>query len=330
MNKSIILGKVSVIIPTFKRPGELGRAINSVLAQTYSNIEVVVVDDNNDGDEFRKETELFMKRFESNDRVKYIKHTKNQNGSAARNTGIANSDGEFIAFLDDDDFYLSDRIEHDLDLLNESKEDIAGICSGYLKMYKKYIYKVGTERREDDSCYSLLSGLVDYAAGSTFLVKRSVVEKVGGFDTSFYKHQDWEFLIKIFEYYKILTTEHIGVVICTDGYRNNTNTERLINIKKYLLSTFDNTLRTLPQQQYNDIIRHQAIEVFNSYLQNGKMREGVRYLKSENSNWGKSINWVNTFYYYLSHYLPQIKYLTMLLYGYKNRNYKKYIMDYEK
>ena len=99
-----MLGKVSVIIPTFKRPGELGRAINSVLAQTYSNIEVVVVDDNNDGDEFRKETELFMKRFESNDRVKYIKHTKNQNGSAARNTGIANSDGEFIAFLDDDDF----------------------------------------------------------------------------------------------------------------------------------------------------------------------------------------------------------------------------------
>ena len=68
MNKSIVQGKVSVIIPTYKRPGELGRAINSVLVQTYSNIEVIVVDDNNDGDEFRKETELFMRLFESNER----------------------------------------------------------------------------------------------------------------------------------------------------------------------------------------------------------------------------------------------------------------------
>ncbi len=325
MNENFVSGKVSVIIPTYKRSGELGRAINSVLSQTYSNIEVIVVDDNNDGDEFRKETELFMRYFESDKRVKYFKHKCNQNGSAARNTGIANSDGEFIGFLDDDDFFLRDRVEHDLSILMACKDNVAGICSGYLKKYNSHIYKVGAEYREDDSCFGLLSGKIDYAAGSTLLVKRSAVERVGGFDTSFYKHQDWEFLIKIFKDYKILTTDHIGVVICTDGYRNNTNTERLIHIKKYLISTFADVLRALPPQQYNVILEHQAIEVFYSYLQNGNLREGIDFLNTKGIRFWKSVGLIDSLYYYLGHYIPQVKYATMLLYGFKNRHFNSFI-----
>lgn len=102
--------KVSVVIPTYKRPKYLKRALDSVLRQTYKNIEIIVVDDNNSDDEYRIETEKFMKKF-NDSRIKYIKHERNKNGSAARNTGIKNSSGKYITFLDDDDEFADQRIE---------------------------------------------------------------------------------------------------------------------------------------------------------------------------------------------------------------------------
>ena len=94
---------VSVIIPTYKRSEMLPRAVESALNQTYSNIEVVVVDDNDPESTWRKDTSERMLQFKNDNRVKYICHEKNSNGSVARNTGIKNSAGSIIAFLDDDD-----------------------------------------------------------------------------------------------------------------------------------------------------------------------------------------------------------------------------------
>ncbi len=129
---NMISGLVSVIIPTYKRPNMLGRAIDSVLGQSYTNIEVVVVDDNSDGDKYRLETIQYMERYANDYRVKYIKHKTNQNGSAARNTGIQNSVGEYIAFLDDDDYFLKDRIKEAIHFLQNSSADCGGTCCNYV------------------------------------------------------------------------------------------------------------------------------------------------------------------------------------------------------
>ena len=80
---------VSVIIPTYKRADYLTRAIDSVLNQTYNNIEIIVVDDNNSNSTDRKNTESIMQKYNENSKIKYIKHSKNMNGSAARNTGVS-------------------------------------------------------------------------------------------------------------------------------------------------------------------------------------------------------------------------------------------------
>ena len=104
-------GLVSVVIPTFRRPDKLERAIESVLAQTYPRVEVIVVDDNDPDTEGRLLTEQIMFRYVANSRVRYIKHEHNKNGSAARNTGARNSDAEFVAFLDDDDEFFPEKIE---------------------------------------------------------------------------------------------------------------------------------------------------------------------------------------------------------------------------
>lgn len=109
---------VSVIIPSFKSDESLIIAINSVLNQTYQDIEVIVVDDNNPYSDARKITEKNMNRYMLDERVKYVKHEKNKNGAAARNTGIRLAQGEYLTFLDDDDVFMPLRIQKCVDELS--------------------------------------------------------------------------------------------------------------------------------------------------------------------------------------------------------------------
>jgi glycosyltransferase involved in cell wall biosynthesis len=86
--------KVSIVIPTYNRPKKLIRAVESVIEQTYTDWELIVVDDSSDVD--AEET------IPDDDRIRYIQHECNKGAPAARNTGIDASNGEFIALLDDD------------------------------------------------------------------------------------------------------------------------------------------------------------------------------------------------------------------------------------
>jgi glycosyltransferase involved in cell wall biosynthesis len=95
---------VSIIVPTYGRPQFLHAAIRSLLEQTYSNIQVIVVDD-------ASPEPVVLSEELADDRVKIIRHVVNQGPGAARNTGLAHALGELVAFLDDDDRYTPDRVE---------------------------------------------------------------------------------------------------------------------------------------------------------------------------------------------------------------------------
>ncbi len=95
---------VSVILPTYNRGKLVSKSINSVLNQSYNNFELIIVDDGS-----TDQTEKIINSFNDN-RIVYLKHNYNKHASAARNTGIAKSKGEFIAFLDDDDQWLPKKI----------------------------------------------------------------------------------------------------------------------------------------------------------------------------------------------------------------------------
>lgn len=258
--------KVSVIMPTYKRPLFLKRAINSILAQEYHNVEVVVVDDNNDGDPYREETEVVMNSFTSDERVIYIKHHTNSNGSAARNTGISNAKGEYITFLDDDDYFLPGRIMMSVAFLNKSTPDIGGCCVNYIKKFKKLIYKKSDYESISSDCGNLLDGSIDYGAGSTLMLKKSVLDQVKGFNTTYKCHQDWEFLIRILRTYKIVNLPYIGVVISSDGIRNNPNTQLRIEMKKKLFGEFSIDIKALSVDKQRKILAHQRLEILHSHL----------------------------------------------------------------
>lgn len=108
---------VSAIITTHNRIDVLPRAINSVLSQTYNDIELIVVSDGStDG------TNEYMKSYEQDNRVRYISYSPGHGGNYARNQGILNAKGEFLAFLDDDDEWLPEKIAKQVAVLNENPE----------------------------------------------------------------------------------------------------------------------------------------------------------------------------------------------------------------
>ena len=96
---------VSVIIPTYNRKESLLRSVESVLNQTYKNIEIIIVDDNSSDGTSEKVQEI------SDNRVDYIKLERNSGACAARNTGIRNAHGDYIAFQDSDDYWYPDEYQ---------------------------------------------------------------------------------------------------------------------------------------------------------------------------------------------------------------------------
>lgn len=182
---------VSVIIPTYKRSEMLPRAIASVLNQTYQTIQVVVVDDNNPDTEYRKNTEQLMEHYSADTRVKYIKHSKNMNGSVARNTGINNSDGDIVAFLDDDDFYYPEKIEKQVTYLLSHPEFHAVYC-GWDRDGKVVI-----PYDEGNLSYNILSGDHIIYTNVIMMWKADAIA-CGGWDETFMRHQEAAFLLRYF------------------------------------------------------------------------------------------------------------------------------------
>jgi glycosyltransferase involved in cell wall biosynthesis len=236
---------VSIIIPTYSRPVYLKRAIYSVLNQTYKNIEVVVVDDNDATSKYRKETEIVMTEFTENTKVKYIKHSKNKNGSAARNTGLKESKGYYIALLDDDDEFLPLKLEKQVEVLNKLDDSFGGVYCNYQQLLKGKITAKYKNIEEGNIVESLLLCNNSICGGSTLLLKRTVLQDLNGFDISFLRYQDWELLVRFFREHRLGISSDILVNIHMDSRINTVMSKKAILTKEKFLDTFKNDIAAL-------------------------------------------------------------------------------------
>lgn len=189
--------KVSVIIPTYNRACTIKKAIESVLNQTYKNIEIIVVDDNSNDD-----TNYVIKKYlEKYKFIRYIKHEYNKGGSAARNTGAANSSGDILAFLDSDDEWISNKLEEDLKCIVDDDFDMV-YCDMYAINSKTGEKEAIIKKSYDDIYYELLKRNI-IGGTSLITIKKQVFNQVGGFNEGLPSCQDWEFYIKVARKYKI-------------------------------------------------------------------------------------------------------------------------------
>lgn len=230
--------KVSVLIPTYHSGETLLRAVQSVLDQSYGNTEAIVVDDNDPADPFRKSTEDLMARFADEPRVRYIRHAENRNGAAARNTAFAHSDGDYITFLDDDDFYYPRKVEVQVDYLNAHPE--MGGC--YCWRHQNGVDVCG-EYSGDLTCELLT--LEFTPTTPCLMIRRECFEDLKGFDESYRRHQDFEFLLRYFKKYELAPVPEVQVEISTNGVNNMPKGQALVDLKERFFAQFQSEISAI-------------------------------------------------------------------------------------
>jgi len=199
---------VSVIIPTYNRLHTLDRAIKSVLRQTYDYLEIIVIDDGStDG------TDSYIKNI-NDDRIIYLRHENNRGVSAARNTGIIASKGEYIALLDSDDEWMPEKTSIQLETLSKHGGNTIAGCTGHYLIQPDR--KLEFQPRENIFWFKWFLFQCLIGPGSTLMATRTAFEKAGCFDEKLVRFEDWDWLIRYTELYpffcisKPLATVYLG------------------------------------------------------------------------------------------------------------------------
>ena len=184
---------VSAVIPTRNRSDRLRTALQSVLDQTFTDIEIIVVDDASSDD-----TEKTLESLAQKTGLRYLRNEIRQGASRSRNIAIQEARGEFIAGLDDDDTWHPQRVEKLLDAFNDG---VSAVCAYDLMVYKKreVIWKKKPRITHQDLLYY-------NRVGNQVLTKRDYLLDVGGFDESLPSAQDYDLWIRMTEEYGPVVT----------------------------------------------------------------------------------------------------------------------------
>jgi Glycosyltransferases involved in cell wall biogenesis len=192
---------VSVIVPTYNRERVIENAVNTVLNQTYKNIEIIVVDDGS-ADNTRVKLAAYEKK------IKYY-YKSNGGCSCARNFGIDKANGQFIAFLDSDDEWLPNKIEKQLVALEQNEGFGLAICDiAYVDNNKQVVYcsKLRETIKADGEILEQVL-LIPNITCSYMMVKKQVFDIVGKFDETFDTANDYEMMLRITSKFKTVLIE---------------------------------------------------------------------------------------------------------------------------
>ena len=234
MNQNnVFTPRVSVIIPVYNGPETLCRAVSSVLAQSYKNFELIVVDDGSKAD-----IEAAVKCF-IDERIKYVRHEQNKGASAARNTGINLSRGEFIAFLDSDDEFLPEKIEKQLEVFKALAGDTALVTTNLFGVTKTSPCYVPERVKSTFVTPAIFPGTV-FSPPSAWMLRKKFVAQIGCFDENMVVNEDADYYVRILEKYRIYYYNQALSVKDFSSDRKNHYSEKYFSgkelfLKKYIL-----------------------------------------------------------------------------------------------
>ncbi|HZP12810.1 MAG TPA: glycosyltransferase family A protein [Nevskiaceae bacterium] len=196
---------VSVVLPTYNRAPTLPRAIHSVLAQGFRELELIVVDDGSSDD-----SEAVVRAI-ADPRVVYLRRDKCSGAAAARNVGLAAARGELIAFQDSDDEWLPGKLEQQVERLDALPAEFA-LTQGAVQfegLSAQYLFSdlpAGEERTAILACNNT-------TFMQAWLARKAALLAVGGFDERLHQWEDWELLIRICQRYRVDFDPRVMAVI---------------------------------------------------------------------------------------------------------------------
>ena len=264
---------ISVVIITYKRPLRvLSRAIQSVLTQTYKNLELIIVNDAPDEEALVKEISDYLQQI-NDSRVKYVVHEKNGGANRARNTGLSHASGKYIAYLDDDDEWLPEKLS--IQKKEFEKNPKLGIV--YAGFYIRN--EEGLDVRKDTIIprTSYLRALVEdnYIGSTSFpLLLTEAVKKVGGFDVNQKSCQEYELWIRIAQQYEIVGIKDlVGIYYVSKDSTFKGNYDSYLAGDCAILEKYEQMFKKYPIEHSNHLLRMYL------YMLNKKQIKKALYFK---------------------------------------------------
>lgn len=242
----------------------LGAAIQSVLNQTFQDFEIVIVDDNSGDD-----TQEVVRGF-SDPRIRYIAHRTNWRVGAARNTGVLNSSGQFVAFLDDDDEWLSEKLERQLELFGRCASVTGAVYTGFHMMDRRTGRTVQMVRPSKRG--HILHELCRHncvGTASTVILRRECFEEVGLFDETIDFGEEYDMWIRVAHAFDFAFLPEPLVRYSVHGNRLSTNYGVMIRGLDRLLAKFGPFFAAYPLDLSR---RHLELGVWHCYQ--GEARKG--------------------------------------------------------
>lgn len=264
---------VSVIIPTRNSEKYIGEAIESVVAQTYQHLDIIIVDDGSI-DNTKEIIKKFIKSYP--DKITFTSQ-KNLGPSSARNKGIVCSKGEYIAFLDSDDIWLKEKLELQIKALNLSKAGL--VYTDY------YVEELLTGANSINHCVTFsrnkfkeLFLLQNPVFTSTVLVKRECLKKVGSFDESLHVAEDWDLWLRLFKEYDFV---RVPVPLVRQRVRKNSQSsepeKNLSNDLLFLSKIFSECGTDIKKNQRSKAYSYRYYSAAIAYKDSKKRLEAAKY-----------------------------------------------------
>lgn len=188
---------VTVIIPTYNRAPLLQRAIHSVLGQSFANLELIVVDDGSSD-----ETDAVMAAC-GDPRVRYVRQDPRTGVAAARNRGLREARGEFIAFLDSDDEWAADKLERQLARFEASDDSLGLVYSGVETIGADGMREAARPVARGHVYREMLHHNAIHGGGSNAMIRRAVVATAGFFNEDLPAIEDYEYWIRVTRFFAV-------------------------------------------------------------------------------------------------------------------------------
>ena len=258
---------VSVVLPTYNRAHLLRRAIQSILSQTYQHLEIIVVDDCSSDN-----TEEVAKSF-CDERIRYVRNKERMGASFSRNIGIKVAHGEYIAFQDSDDVWLPRKLEKQMDAFKNSPREVGVVYTSFWRIDKDRVVRIpqSNYRKSKDNIHERLLE-TNFIGTPTAMVKKECFEKVGMFDETLPRLQEWDLWIRISRYYRFKHIDEPLVIsyMQTDSISRNIGAH--IQAQKRILEKYFEEISKKPK-----ILGKHYYELGTLLCLNGNIQEGKSY-----------------------------------------------------
>ncbi len=269
---------VSVVIPTFQRPDRITRSVESARKQTCP-CEIIVVDDNGKGTDAQLQTEAALQEYIARGDVIYLVNEENRRASYSRNRGLAIAKGTYVTFLDDDDEIDPEKLRKQAEFLERLGSEYSCCYCSYHKLLKDgSIY--GNDESASGAVYPYVLARVIYnGSGSNLLARTSAAKEIGGYDITFKKRQDMEFMARLLKNYKLAYLDEDLLTIHYEIREHPLTYEGLKEADEYWIEVFRSEIDQLPEAQRRAVYQSLALERWRYSIPRRQQKDAIANMK---------------------------------------------------